>query len=155
MGEEGMEVSRFLNIIIFGFQKALWDIMGDAAIAASYPVGKGMLEIMKKELGLKVAGEDPQDVLNGIARRLVEDFKIASDVQIKKDGDRIVVDVKDCVCLPVEARLVKVGIKPFACPFTNIAMAAMEEVLGIPTAINSLEVSSPDCKIVFEMLREK
>ena len=154
MKEEGMEVTRFLNIIIYGFQKALWEVMGEAAIAASYPVGKSMLEIMKKELGLKVAGEKPEDVLSGIAKRLTEDFKIAKEVKIGKSGDTITVDVEGCICLPVTQRLINTGIKPFACPFTNIAMAAMEELLGIPTGISSLEVSSPKCKIVFEMLRE-
>ena len=156
MGEgEGMSHTRFLNIIIYGLEKAIWDMLGESSLAATSQIGKSMLEIMKKELALKVSGEKEQDVLDGIAKRLVEDFKIADDVSIIKKDNIVSLCIRNCIMLPVEKKLISKGVKPFICPFTNISRAAMEELLGKLTGIKDIDVSDDNtCKIVFEILSE-
>jgi len=150
----GMNPVRFLNIIIYGLEKAIWDMLGESSLAATSQIGKSMLTIMKKELALKVEGEKEQDVLDGITKRLVEDFKIADAVSIKKEGNIVSLEIKNCLMLPVEKRLINKGVKPFVCPFTNIARAAMEELLNKITGIKEINVGDDTCKIQFEILSE-
>ena len=150
----GMNPVRFLNIIIFGLEKAIWDLLGESSLAATTQIGKSMLTIMKKELALKVEGEDAQTVLDGITKRLVEDFKMADAVDIKKEGNIVSLEIKNCLMLPVEKKLINRGVKPFMCPFTNIARAAMEELLNKVTGIKEINVGDDSCKIQFEILSE-
>lgn len=147
--------TRVNNLIIYGLQKALWDALGEGAIAATALIGKELLEIMENEMGLKVSGEQAQDMLNNIANLLINEFKMADDVQIEEKGDsNVVVNIKGCMSLPVERRLTVAGIKPFICPFANIATAAMRKLLSKKTRITSLEISGDQCKIVFETYEE-
>jgi len=151
MSKEGIPMERFMNIILYGLEKALWNVVGEGAFAITSPIGKGMLEIMKKELGLKVSGEEAQDVLNGIAKRFVEDFKIAEGLEITKNDNMVTVSVKHCILSQKEFLLQKQNIAPFACPFTNVARAAMEELLGMKTGIKKIDFKGDHCEITFEI----
>jgi len=146
--------TRINNLIIYGLQKALWDALGEGAIAVTALIGKELLEIMENDMGLKVSGEQAQDMLNNIANLLTNEFKMADNVQIEEEGDSIAVNIKGCMSLPVEQRLTAAGIKPFVCPFANIATAAMRKLLNKKTRIKSLEISEDQCKIVFETYEE-
>ncbi|MHA1721902.1 MAG: hypothetical protein ACTSXW_02390 [Candidatus Baldrarchaeia archaeon] len=147
--------TRINNLIIYGLQKALWDALGEGAIAATALIGKELLEIMENDMGLKISGEQAQDMLNNIADLLTNNFKMADDVKIDQEGEnRVIVNIKNCMSLPVEQRLTSAGIKPFVCPFANIATAAMRKLLNKKTRITSLEISGDSCKIVFETYEE-
>ncbi len=147
--------TRINNLIIYGLQKALWDALGEGAIAATALIGKELLEIMENDMGLKISGEQAQDMLNNIAGLLTNEFRMADSVQIEQQGDnKVVVNIKGCMSLPVEERLTAAGIKPFVCPFANIATAAMRKLLNVKTRITSLEISGNQCKITFETYEE-
>ncbi|MCD6485657.1 MAG: hypothetical protein J7L47_11160 [Candidatus Odinarchaeota archaeon] len=151
MSKEGIPMEKTMNIIVYGLEKALWNIMGEQALAITSPVGIGMLELMKKDLGLKVSGESAQDVLDNIAKRFVSDFKIATDLKIKKNDNLVTLEIKGCVLRPKEVLLEKQDIKPFICPFANVARAAMEELLGLKTGIKKFHTSDEGCSIEFEI----
>ncbi|MHA1595856.1 MAG: hypothetical protein ACTSXJ_04230 [Candidatus Baldrarchaeia archaeon] len=155
MSRNERTATRINNIIIYGLQKALWEALGEGAIAATALIGKELLDILENELGLKVSGEDPQTMLNNLSKLLVDEWKIAESVEMTQEGDsRVIVKIKGCMSLPVEEQLTSAGIKPFVCPFTNIATAAMRKLLGAKTRVTSLEVSGDTCKIVFEIYKE-
>jgi len=73
---------------------------------------------------------------------------------ITQNGDSVELDVQNCVLMHVEKDLIKAGIKPFVCPFLNIAAAAMRRNAGVKTAISKFEVDTENhrCSLCFELV---
>ena len=152
--EKKRNLARMNAMIIYGLEKGLWDLFGESALATTNTVGKGMLEILEKSMGLEVEGEAPQDMLTEIGRILVDEYGIATDFDIVKNGDSIEMQVQDCVLMHVEEDLIHAGIKPFVCPFLNITAAAMRRNSHHKTRISKFEVDTErrHCRLCFEMV---
>jgi len=112
------------------------------------------LEILEKSMGLEIEGEDPQDMLTEIARIFVDEYGIAADFEAKAEDDHVSLRVDHCVLMQVEEDLVDKGIKPFVCPFLNIATAAMRQRLGAKTKISEFDVNLEKrvCTLAFELI---
>lgn len=153
--EKKRNLARMNAMIIYGLEKGLWDLFGEGALAVTNTVGEGMLEVMEKEMGLEIAGEDPQDILTEIGRLFVDEFDIARKFDMTLKDDAVDFAVEGCVLMRVEEDLVKSGIKPFVCPFLNIAAAAMRKRLGLKTAISkfSPDPSTHKCVLQFKLLK--
>jgi hypothetical protein len=147
-------LARINAMIIYGLEKGLWDLFGETALATTNTIGNGMLEILEKSMGLEIAGEDPQDVLTEIGRIFVDEFGIATDFDIIKNDDNIDFEVKNCVLMNVEKDLISDGIKPFVCPYLNIAAAAMRKRMETKTRISKIEVNTEahTCNLQFQMI---
>ncbi len=152
--EKKRNLARINAMIIYGLEKGLWDLFGDSALATTSTVGEGMLEIMEKTMGLEITGEDPQDILTEIGRIFIDEIGIATDFDIVKEGDNVDFDVKNCVLMHVEKDLLADGIKPFMCPYLNIATAAMRKRLGAKTHISKIDVNTEDhtCRLQFQIV---
>ena len=152
--EKKRNLARINAMIIYGLEKGLWDLFGESALATTNTVGAGMLEILEKSMGLEIEGEDPQDMLTEIARIFVDEYGIALDFEAKQEGDHVSLRVDHCVLMQVEKDLVAKGVKPFVCPFLNIATAAMRQRLGVKTKISEFDVNPEAhvCTLAFEML---
>ncbi len=152
--EKKRNLARLNAMIIYGLEKGLWDLFGESALATTNTVGEGMLELMEKNMGLEIEGEDPQDILTEIGRLFVDEYGIATDFDIEKEGDDINFDVKNCVLMHVEKDLIEAGIKPFVCPYLNIAAAAMRRRMGVKTSISQFEVDveNHQCKLCFRLI---
>jgi len=152
--EKKRNLARINAMIIYGLEKGLWDLFGESALAVTNTVGEGMLQILEKNMGLEIAGEDPQDLLTEIGRLFVDEYGIALDFDIVKDGDSVGLNVHRCVLMQVEKDLVAAGIKPFVCPYLNIATAAMRHRMGLKTKISQIDVNPEThrCALVFELL---
>ena len=152
--EKKRNLARINAMIIYGLEKGLWDLLGESALAISGVVGQGMLEQMEKTMGLEIAGEEPQDILTEIGRIFVDEIGIAVKFDIVKEGDNVDFVVEKCVLMNVEKDLIAAGVKPFMCPYLNIATAAMRQRLGLKARINEIAVDqeSHRCVLRFEMV---
>jgi hypothetical protein len=152
--EKKRNLARLNAMIIYGLEKGLWDLFGESALATTNLVGKGMLELLEKNMGLEIAGEDPQDILVEIGRLFVDEFGIATAFDATFADDTADFVVENCVLMKVEEDLIKAGIKPFVCPYLNIATGAMRQRLGERTAIRQLDVDTENrrCNLQFQMV---
>ena len=152
--EKKRNLARINAMIIYGMEKGLWDLLGESALAMSATVGEGMLEIMEKSMGLEITGEEPQDILTEIGRIFVDEIGIAVKFDITTTEDKVDFVVEKCVLLNVEKDLVAAGVKPFMCPYLNIAAAAMRQRLGLKTRIEDIAVdqAAHRCKMCFGMV---
>ncbi len=152
--EKKRNLARINAMIIYGLEKGLWNLLGESALALSTTVGTGMLEQMEQSMGLEIAGEDPQDILTEIGRIFVDEIGIATNFDLTKEDDSIAMEVDNCVLLHVEKDLMASGIKPFMCPYLNIAAAAMRQRLGGKTQVKNIDVDvdKHHCSLRFEML---
>ncbi len=152
--EKKRNLARMNAMIIYGLEKGLWDLFGESALATANTVGAGMLEILGKSMGLEIEGEDPQDMLTEIGRIFVDEYDIATACDILKSGDAIEMNVQNCVLMQVEKDLIAQGVKPFVCPFLNIAAAAMRRHSDVKTSISKFEVDTENrrCNLCFRMV---
>ncbi len=152
--EKKRNLARINAMIIYGLEKGLWDLLGESALAMSALIGRGMLEIMEKTMGLEIAGEEPQDILTEIGRIFIDEIGIATKFEITKVDNSVELHVENCVLHKVEDDLVHAGITPFMCPYLNIAAAAMRQRLQMKTRISKLDVdiANKKCALCFEMM---
>ncbi|HIP87304.1 MAG TPA: hypothetical protein EYH27_02555 [Anaerolineales bacterium] len=152
--EKKRNLARINAMIIYGLEKGLWDLLGESALAVGATVGEGMLEAMEKTMGLEIAGEDPQDILTEIGRIFIDEIGIALRFDIIKEDSTVGLAVQNCVLLKTEEDLIKAGIKPFMCPYLNIAAAAMRKRLGARTRIAGISVDTEGqkCNLRFELV---
>ncbi len=152
--EKKKNLARLNAMIIYGLEKGLWDLFGESALATTNTVGKGMLELLEKSMGLEISGETPQDILTEIGRLFVDEFSIATNFDVTHTDDTVDFIVDNCVLMNVEEDLIKAGIKPFVCPYLNIASAAMRQRLGERTAVRESDVNTESrrCTLQFQMV---
>jgi len=152
--EKKRNLARINAMIIYGLEKGLWELLGESALAISATVGVGMLEKLEQTMGLEIAGEEPQDILTEIGRIFVDEIGIAVKFDITTTEDQVDFVVEKCVLLNVEKDLVAAGVKPFMCPYLNIAAAAMRQRLGLKARIEDIVVdqAAHRCKLCFSMV---
>ncbi len=123
---------RMKNLMIEGMAKALWDLFGESANATMIEVGKDILGIMEKEMGLEIAGEKPKDVMTEVGRIMVDEFGYIESFQVEEDGNEISLYVDKCMGWNLTQAIMKTGVEvPFTCPIMNVGQAALMR-LGIP-----------------------
>jgi hypothetical protein len=120
---------RLTNMALLSLASSTWDTLGESAFAFSGPMGDHVLEIMEKEMGLEIAGEDPENVMTEIGRIFVDEFGFCSDIDVDTDGDTYTVKVKQCINRAFTDKLVAAGVeKPFICPIMNACQAALRRM---------------------------
>ena len=122
---------RLMDMTLLSISAGVWDVMGESVFAsAGRPMGDHILEVMEKEMGLEIAGEDPQDVLMEIGRIFVDEFGFCDDIAIEsEETGEYTVKVKNCVNRSFTDKLVAAGVeKPFICPIMNSSEAALRRM---------------------------
>ncbi len=117
---------RLMTLMISGMAKALYDLFGETAFATMSEVGKTTLEIMEKEMGLEVDGEDPKDVIIEIGRIFVDEMGFIESFSAEQDGNKIALTVHHCQGWNLTQSIMKTGVEiPFTCPIMNVCQAAL------------------------------
>jgi hypothetical protein len=121
---------RLTNLALLSLASSTWDTLGESAFAFSGPMGNHVLDVMEKEMGLEITGEDPHDVMMEISRIFVDEFGFAGDIDVKADGDnQFQVKVRNCINRRFTDRLMDAGVeKPFVCPIMNACQAALRRM---------------------------
>jgi hypothetical protein len=121
---------RLTNLALLSLAASTWDTLGESAFAFSGQMGNHILEVMEKEMGLEIAGEDPRDVMMEISRIFVDEFGFATDIDVEQQGDgQYQLKVHNCVNRRFTDKLMEAGVeKPFICPIMNACQAALRRM---------------------------
>ena len=121
---------RLTNMALLSLSAGAWNMLGESAFSMSGPMGESILAIMEKEMGLEIAGEDPEAVMMEIARIFVDEFGFASDIEVEtKNENHIELKVCNCVNRRFTDKLIEAGVeKPFICPILNACQAALRRM---------------------------
>lgn len=144
---------RLLRLVLFGVTSGTWDLLGDTALGLSREIGVQILPVLEKEMGLEIAGETPQAVLQEVGRLFVDEFGFAKGATIAEEGDKIVMEIQACVNRKFTDDLRAAGVgSPFVCPFMCTASAVFDR-LGIKARGNIVESAGSDIStLTFELL---
>jgi hypothetical protein len=93
-------------------------------------MGDSVLQVMEKEMGLELAGEDPEAVLMEVSRIFIDEFGFASDIEVQAlDDEHFQLKVKNCVNRKFTDKLMEAGVeKPFICPIMNASRSALKRM---------------------------
>ena len=121
---------RLVNLALLSLAAGTWDTLGESSFAFSGPMGNQVLDVMEKEMGLEIAGEDPQSTMMEISRIFVDEFGFASSIDVEEVGpDHFQLKVCNCVNRSFTDKLMDAGVeKPFICPILNACSAAMRRM---------------------------
>ncbi len=131
--EKKRQLIRVLSLIIEGLAIGIYELLEDSAYALMRTVGKNILEVMQREMGMEIEGEDPMDVLNELLRIWVDEIGMFEDAKVEETKNGWVVVGNHCKGWSLSSRIVKAGVKePFTCPIMNSMNAALDK-MGIKT----------------------
>ena len=142
---------RLFNDIVAGFAKGLYELFDDSALAMADTIGSELLVEMEQELGLEIAGEDPQEILTEVERLLVDEYGMSKDATMTIEDDQISMKIEGCQMWPATEKLLKAEVPPFTCVPMMMASASLRKRLGMKskfTGINQ-DTDKQICHITF------
>ena len=114
---------RLMGMTIRGLALGIWDMVEESSLALGPSMGEQLLQVMEKEMGLELAGEDRADVLNEVARLFVDEFGFAQHVDVAPTEGGAAMIVHNCALLKLTGQLSEDGVEPFLCPYRNVVAA--------------------------------
>ena len=153
-GDERMrQAIRMDHILIASLDKALWELMGEGALAVSSKVGEEILRIMESEMGLNFEGtkENTLDLMNDI---FVKKLGLAEEIQGSFEDTFIVLNVKEAFDFDIMSKLKKENIPPFISPIISATVAVMRKKLNLPVRVKEIEIdeNQKGYKLTFKVL---
>ena len=120
---------RLASMYIVGLTGAIWDFVGDSALALRPQMGERMLQMLEKEMGLEIAGETPQDVMMEITRLFSDEFGFCGETEMETNGNTIVMKIKDSRDKVYAQAVAKAGVeKYFLSPILNSGLVALQRM---------------------------
>ncbi len=144
---------QLVEMLLYGLEKGLWDMLGDASFAVTNTVGREMLKTLEAK-GLQVDDRDPGELASAVGKFFVDHMAIADSFDIEKENSTVGLKVHNCILMNVEKSLLEQGVQPFLCPFLNITMNALRQNTGGATTITQFDVNpeSGKCLLRFKIL---
>ncbi|MCK4944152.1 MAG: hypothetical protein KAS65_11265 [Candidatus Aminicenantes bacterium] len=131
--EKKEKLVKVLSLLVASLAIGIYELLGDSAYALMKTVGEKILEIMQKEMGLEISGEDPDDVLNELLRIWVDEIGMFEDAKVEATDNGWVITGNNCKGWNLTQMILKGGAKePFTCPIMNSMSAALSK-LGVKT----------------------
>jgi hypothetical protein len=124
---ESRKQMRLMSLMIAGMAKSLHEMFGESALAVMSETGKSILEILEKEMGLKVEGKEPAAALAAIGKVFAEELGFVGSFAVRQEGSRLTVTVQHCQGWDMtQAVLKSTGMEtPITCPIMNVCQAAL------------------------------
>jgi hypothetical protein len=129
----------------------VWDTLGDSAIVLGKGMGDSILEMLEKEEGLEIAGENPLDVSKEIDRIFVDEFGFAKEISVDVDKDAVAtIKVNNCINTKFTDKMLASGITMnYTCPIMLATSAALRQV-GMKGRVKIERwPEGKGCKIIF------
>ncbi len=144
---------KLVAMLLYGLEKGLWNMLGEASFAITNTVGQEMLQTLEKE-GLQISGREPGELAHEVGQYFTQHMGIAQEFDIEKEDGSVALHVHRCILMDVEKELLAEGIQPFLCPFLNITMSALRKNTGGATTITDFQVdpASHRCLLRFQIL---
>lgn len=152
--EKKQRTLKVFNVVMFGMIEGLWDLFGESSFATVHSIGDRLVEVLEREAGLEIEGEDPEAVLVEVTRLLVDEVGTMTEGQVVIEGNKISIACQECVLREATGWLEEAGVQPFACLPMNIAAAAMRKRLGSRHRVlgRDWDAETQTCTIHFEMI---
>jgi hypothetical protein len=154
--EKKKRLLRVFNVTVYGLAKGLWDLFGESAFATTNSIGDQVLELLEKDAGLEIHGENPEEILIEIERLLVDEIGTMSDGKVTIEDGIISMACVNCFLQDATRDLEEAGAQPFACVPMTISAAAMRKRLGTRHRLlgRDWDPDTQTCTIKFELLEE-
>jgi hypothetical protein len=124
--QKKQNMMRIMTLMISGLAKALYELFGETAYATMSEVGKEILQIMEKEMGLELAGDTPKAVLTEIGRIFADEMGFIESFKVEGDGKELKLTVSKCQGWALSQKIAAQGVEfPFTCPIMNVGEAAL------------------------------
>ncbi len=147
---------RLYNDILAGFAKGLYDLFEDAALAIMKEIGAKVLAQMEDELALEIQGESPQDILDEIARLLVDEYGLMTEINITFDDEshHLGIHCQDCSFWQLCSSLKSDNIEPYVCVPMMMSTSSLHQRLGQRAKFGGITLteSNRTCAIDFQMI---
>ncbi len=131
--EKKKQLVMVFSMMVQGLAAGIYELFEDSAFALMKTVGKDLLDIMQKEMGLEIEGEDPGEVLNELLRIWVDEIGFFESAKVEKTDNGWVIVGNKCKGWNLTQKILKTGVKePFTCPVMNSMNAALDKI-GVKT----------------------
>ena len=115
--EKKKQLVKVLSLMVGGLAKGIYDLFEDSAYALMKSVGVEILDVMEKEMGLEISGEEPGDVLNELLRIWTDEIGMFEDAKVAESAEGWTVTGNNCKGWNLTQRILASGVKePFTCP---------------------------------------
>ncbi|RME44595.1 MAG: hypothetical protein D6796_11595 [Caldilineae bacterium] len=148
------QLTKVFNIAMYSMIKGMWDLFGDTATSTVRTVGHRILETLETQGNLTIQGDNPEAILQEVARVLAEEVGTMAEGTVQVNGNQVSIACRECFLREATGWLEAEGIEPFACLPMNIAAAAMQKQLGLKHRLRGRTWDDPSqtCTIQFEIV---
>jgi hypothetical protein len=152
--EKKERLVEIFNVVVYGLARGLWDLFGEASFATTNSIGDQVLDLLERNAGLEIHGENPEVILTEVERLLVDEIGAMSEAEVVKDGNIISMACTHCFLRQATKDLEEVDVQPFACVPMTIAAAAMRKRLGTKHRLlgRKWDPVTETCTIQFELM---
>lgn len=152
--QKNARLLRIMNVAVYGLIEGLWDLFGESSFATVHSISTKILDMMEKEAGVQIAGENLEELTVGILRLLTGEFSAMSAGKSIIEGNNVSLVCQDCFLHPATNWLESDGVQPFACIPMNVTATAIRQRLGTRHRVLGREwdPDSKTCTIHFEMV---
>ncbi len=105
----------------------IWEMVEDASVALSPAIGAAILEMMEKQIGFEIAGENPRDAFIELGRIFIDEFGYAAEVKATVEDNKFTFVFSSPVGLPESRALEAKGVKKaFSNPVYCVGIALLK-----------------------------
>ena len=143
MSDRGVSLD-YVNSLVYDLEKAFWDERGKGArfrvtnVGRDFFVQKCLPRIETREV----------DSIIQVVEQVLREEGIVVDISHQVEDKLLRLEVKGCLHLPVEQRLVAKGVEPFTCVAANLVVLAIEEVLDRPVELAQIKIEDGACHLL-------
>lgn len=141
----------YVNNLMYELEKAFWDERGEGARFRTTTIGR---QYFNDKLLPLLKSDDVEQILRTIEEVLTGEGIVAK-VSYSLEERLLRVEVKGCIHLQVEERMLEKDIEPFTCVPANLIALAIEEKLDVPIELAEIKVENGVCNLMFAIFEKR
>jgi hypothetical protein len=143
---------QLMRLMLTGYTLGIWELVAESANTLSPIIGKQVLGMVEKQLGLEIAGEKPEDALTELGRIFVDEFGLGTEAKVVRTDKTIKASFKNASGVKEMAMMAQTGMTPFGNPFLCTGLACLNR-LGLKARAD-IETDVPNnvLTVVFDLL---